>query len=429
MHSNFNFHTILIITLLLVFAVYLGGCSNLLNHDGNAANGSQKRKDGGNVPEVAVQLLDNVERIEFHSDRPFVIVSDLGDNVKEEYFSISEIGIKSNSNGLEVNDKNYGELVSQARQVYFRNTSEDGIGYLNGDGYRGTIYAIWKENNGTIEVVNRLGIDDYLKGVLPKEMGRRSEEEFEALKAQAVAARTYAMYKLRRSGGKQTLRATVLDQVYGGYDIEDEMANRAIEETAGEVVMNDSNLIATYYFSTCGGKTESISEVWEGNRPNPSMVSIDDRNYCAWSKVYFWEDEFSRELLQARLDVYLKKLRGKGFSGVLRDVKVLSRSGSGRVRLMKFYTSREQFELKADKIRWAIRKSSDFSKILPSTLFDIKIDRSNSGDLEKVRFIGRGSGHGVGMCQCGAIGRARSGQRYREILNAYYTQIVIRKVY
>lgn len=388
----------------------------------------RKGGDKSNIPYVSVKVLSEVKEVKYSNDEPFVIVTTYNDSSKEEYFSISKITVKKKGSGLAVYDRNYGRLSKNAVEVYFRQTSGDGVARVNGKGYRGGIYIFPQRGKKNVEVINRLDIDSYLKGVLPAEMGIRDENEYEALKAQAVAARTYALKKAIGRGGMGFLKATISDQVYLGYDSEYPLADKAIEETAGEVLKYDGELIDAYFFAVCGGKTESIDQVWGGD-PLQYSKSTDDSDYCAWAKSYFWEDEFPRELAQRRLERYFRGTSGLGLRGKLEDIKVLTRTSSGRVNLLKIYTSKKQYELQGDKIRWAFRKSSDYSKILPSTLFDIDEKFNKFGELESIKFVGRGNGHGIGMCQCGAIGRARRGQNYREILNIYYPGTLIENIY
>ena len=421
------------ITRLLLISAISVLCLSLIQnrchtpHD-NSAKNAVNVGDKSNSPQVSVRIVDNVRRIVYTNHIPFIIVCTHHDNSEEEYFSISEITVKSGRNGVIVYDRNYGTLSSNLKRIYFRQTSGRGIGRINGKGYRGKIFVFPSREDGTLTVINRLDVDSYLMGVLPEEMGHWGSDEYEALKAQAVAARTYALYKIQKSGKDGILESTVLDQVYGGYDNEDKMANNAVASTAGEVIMFNERMIPAYYFAACGGRTESIDQVW-GGRAVPFSISIDDKNYCAWAKNYFWEDKFSRELLQKRLDLYYKKENGTGLPGILKNIIIITRSKSGRVKLLKIYTNRTQIELQSDNIRWAIRKSSDYSKILPSTMFDLKIERDDFGNLTTARLIGRGNGHGIGMCQCGALGRARQDQDYRRILSAYYPNTAVRKNY
>ncbi|MBD3167948.1 MAG: SpoIID/LytB domain-containing protein [candidate division Zixibacteria bacterium] len=379
-------------------------------------------------PVVAVKLMSDVKEVFYSNEMPFTIVCMKPDSAIEEYFSISRITIKNDYNGLSVHDSNYGKLSSNLTSVYFRQTTRSGVGRIGGNGYRGRIYIIPGKKKGTISVLNRLDVDNYLKGVLPAEMGVRRDDEYESLKAMAVAARTYALHKIQRGGGKGLLESTIMDQVYRGFDNEYYAASRAVDETSGEVLKYGDKLIQVQYFAVCGGRTERIEDVWGGDSL-PYYRVVNDGDYCAWAKSYFWEEEFSRELLERRLNTYFINKYGEPLPGNLKDIKVLKRSRSGRVKLLKIYTTQTQVELYADKIRVHIGTVDDPSKRLPSTLFELDVERDAFGDLRYVRFIGRGNGHGIGMCQCGAIGRARAGYNYRQILQKYYPGTSLEKLY
>ncbi|MCP4632777.1 MAG: SpoIID/LytB domain-containing protein [candidate division Zixibacteria bacterium] len=424
-----NFHkkrqTSMMITILLVIISLQMQCHNSSN---GLPKNTAEYEDSSKNPEVSVKIVEAAKEIIYTNNDPFVIVCTNKDSTTAEYFSVSEITVKSSRTGLVVYDKNYGKLAGDLSRIYFRQTIKNGIGRVNWKGYRGQVYIVSGKKSGSLDVINKLDIDSYLKGVLPKEMGIRELEEFEALKAQAVSARTYALKKLSKSRGSRVLESTILDQVYTGYEDEYNLANKAVDNTAGEAMMYKDKLITAYYFAVCGGRTAGIDEVW-GSPPQGYLVSINDENYCAWAKNYFWEDEFSKELLERRLNSYYKNKTGVGLSGTLKDIKVITREESGRINVLKIYTSLKQYEIKGDNIRWAIRKSADYSKILPSTLFDLKIGYGDYGNIETIKFVGRGNGHGIGMCQCGAIGRARQGQDYLTILSSYYNAIKIEKVY
>jgi stage II sporulation protein D len=379
-------------------------------------------------PTVTVKLSEGQREVVYSNNMPFILVCVQPDGTEVEFFSISEITVKGGGNGLNVYDRNYGKLTSRTRKVYIRQTSDLGMNVIEGKAYRGRIIILPGGASGTLIVLNKLDIDSYLKGVIPVEMGLRNDNELEALKAQAVAARSYALSKMQKNRYNNTLESSVLDQVYGGADCEYPLAGRAVEQTEGLVLMHDGALVPAYYFAVCGGRTEKIEDVW-GGEPLPYSRVIDDHDYCGWAANYFWEDYFHRELLEERLDRYFRRNNGRGLNGVIKDIKIITRSESGRVKVLKIYTNREQLEIKSDRIRWAVRKSTDYNKILPSTLFEIEVERDPLGNLKAVRFLGRGNGHGIGMCQCGAIGRARRGQDFRQILSTYYPSTEIKKYY
>ncbi len=150
--------------------------------------------------------------------------------------------------------------------------------------YRGVLF-IRATPRGTLHVVNRVNLEDYLKGVVPAEMGPRVYDEVEALKAQAVAARSYALRHRGESAAEgYDLCATPRCQVYGGTAVEQPLSSRAVEETAGLVLVFQGALAETLFTSTCGGRTESASEVFpNGSPPRPYLVSVACSGEMPWT--------------------------------------------------------------------------------------------------------------------------------------------------
>ena len=153
---------------------------------------------------------------------------------------------------------------------------------LDGTRYRGTIEVAVEK--GALKAVNAVGLEQYLFGVVPGEVPARWPVE--ALKAQAVVARSYAIAG-RRSGGGFDLYADVRSQVYKGLDGERPETNAAVQATSGQVVLYQGKVATTYFFSTSGGKTADVTEAWSGSKPVPYLVSVPDP-YDSASPVHTW---------------------------------------------------------------------------------------------------------------------------------------------
>lgn len=288
-------------------------------------------------------------------------------------------------------------------------------------GYRGEI--ILQPNQQKIMVVNHLPVEAYLKGVLPLEIGVRSETELEALKAQAVAARTYTYAKiLQRSDWQYDLLPTVSDQVYGGTNVESPLTDRAVDETKNEVMSYKSTLVEAFYHSTCGGKTASIHEVWN-TAPRPYLVSREDlrksgQAWCSISKYATWQEQWDRAQFEKTVKKYSRSTKGVApLEGVIQELTIQSRTPSGRVKRCFVKTTNGNWNYGKDKIRFIFRRPNGVGSILRSSHFRI------SANSSVVNIQGKGFGHGIGMCQMGAIARARAGQGYRRILASYYLQV------
>ena len=293
---------------------------------------------------------------------------------------------------------------------------------VNGKTYRGS-GEVLRDRTG-ITVVNRLGIESYLLGVVSAEMGRRSSADQAALLAQAVVSRTYALRNLRRWHSQGfDLSATVSDQAYGGVTAETPEGRAAVSETRGRALTHNGGVIEAFYFSTCGGRTAEGYEVFRG-ASRPYLRSISDvaqsgMAYCSISPRYRWRQEWTGEGLRAILRRYLHQVAAR--SGTIErvaDIRVTRRSGSGRVEQLAVAVGGPEVVVDGhSKVRQVLRTSA--GDLLRSTAFTL----TASGAGQNVTHLvaeGMGAGHGVGLCQWGAVGRARAGQGYEQILAAYY---------
>jgi stage II sporulation protein D len=291
-----------------------------------------------------------------------------------------------------------------------------------GKSYRGSWIVISADTGLTI--INHLDTEDYLKGVVPHEIGKLNIEAFEALKAQAVAARTYAYVHL---GSRKLLGfdvyADTRDQVYNGRNDEDSLVNEAILATSNVVIKYDGNLIEAYYHSTCGGKTES-PEIWEQDS-KPFLASVSDATgnsvFCELSKYRRWEEKFNKTEL---VNLFQKNATNAKADKIfpfskIELILITEKFPSGRIKRLVVFTDQGSFEVFGDKVRWLFQRDG---KILPSALFSI----SKNGDDYTIS--GSGFGHGIGMCQFGVIARAKAGQKFDEILKAYYTGVSVERL-
>lgn len=285
-------------------------------------------------------------------------------------------------------------------------------------GYRGEI--ILQKDKGNLMVINYLPVESYLRGVLPLEIGVRSEVELEALKAQAVAARTYTYAKmLQRKEWHYDLLPTVSDQVYGGTEVEAPLTDRAVDETKDKVMAYNGALVEAFYHSTCGGRTAAVHEVWE-TTPRDYLVSRSDLKangtaWCAISKYAVWQEKWERSQFNSIVKRYSNSTKGVApLQGDIQNIAVQDHTTSGRVKRCYIQTTNGNWNYGKDKIRFIFRRPNSSHSILRSSHFRISMNGTS------VHAHGKGFGHGIGMCQMGAIGRARAGQSYTEILKAYY---------
>ena len=300
--------------------------------------------------------------------------------------------------------------------------SGDGLLSVGGKPYRGDI--LFAGGDSGVVTINVLPIDDYLRGVVPLEIGGISPAEAAAAQAQAVAARSYAFIHLDASRSYDLTGGT-LDQLYGGAGAETAISSQAVDATHGLVLEYAGRIVNAPYHAVCGGTTAAASEIWRSN-DEPYLQSVSDRipgtnrYYCDLSPRFIWTRTLDGPTLDAALAKYLASyaaVPGRA-PGRARAVTVGSHTPSGRVGTLTITTDRGNFVLRGNDIRYVLRAPG--GEILNSTYFSVETTLGADGSVAQLTLHGMGYGHGVGMCQWGAIGRARAGQDYQTILRAYY---------
>jgi stage II sporulation protein D len=306
----------------------------------------------------------------------------------------------------------------------------------NDRSWRGQL-KVFVNPRGKLTLASRLTLEAYLLGVLPGEIGPLAEELLEAGRAQAIAARSYTLfYRGRRAAEGFDVYATVEDQVYGAVEDERPLATRCVESTAGEIALFQDAPIRANYSSTCGGIAAEVWEAWP-TPPIGYLVSRRDRtggaDHCAASPHHRWREEWTAAEFLSNLRRFGPTHGVRlppGGPGELQDVRVLSRSRSGRVWSLVVTTTHGEIVIPAHSLRRVLRRGGDPAAILRSNLFkvDVRRDRRTRRAVAVVA-SGAGSGHGVGLCQTGALGMARNGARGEAILHHYFPGIAIRELY
>lgn len=338
-----------------------------------------------------------------------------------------------------------------------RVTSTGGLVSVNGAQYRGAGEAI-QNGSGSLAGVNELPVDKYLYGVVPRELGPIAYPEIEAQKAQAIAARTYALAGLnKRISDGYDLRATTDDQVYGGYAAEHPVSNAAVDATAGEVVTYGGALISALFSSTSGGHTANNEEAFAGGAV-PYLRGVPDaergRAYdhvpsievfrshanatslrglkagdfeSNWARYHRWTFEWTNEEITSVISAFAQQPVGR-----VLEINVVERGPSGRAIRVEYVTEAGTFTSVRDGTRAALKYigGNGLPANLLSTLFFVEpvLDRKTQ-EVAGFRVYGAGFGHGVGMGQTGAVGMAEKGHSYREILTHYYRGVEITNWY
>lgn len=307
--------------------------------------------------------------------------------------------------------------------------AEDGaLARIAGKPYRGAI-AFTATDTGFL-AVNHLPLEDYLRGVVPLEIGERAPGERAAMEAQAVAARSYTVTRIaaaERGSGRSPVFdvvSSVSDQVYGGQSAERPLADQAIAATSGLVLRIGTRVVDAPFFSACGGETAAAEEVWRtGGQSHLRRVSDripgSDRHYCDIAPRFAWTRTYTGTELDAVVRRYIAAYAqvGPNGPGKVTDLVVEDRTPSGRVGTLIVRTDRGSYRVRGNDARSVLRSTN--GELLNSSYFSVTAER-NDGRLVRAVIRGNGYGHGVGMCQWGAIGRARAGQDVRSILRTYY---------
>jgi stage II sporulation protein D len=304
---------------------------------------------------------------------------------------------------------------------------------VGGRRYRG--YLVVQRGTAGVTVVDRVPMEAYLVSVVALELGFRGPADREAVKAQAVAARSYA---LRVRGRREALGFDVYptdaDQVYGGVEAELPEVTDAVQSTAGEILTWQGRPIEALFHSTCGWSTEANEQVFQNREPVPYLRAVSDRYgegdrdfYCAISPRFRWREEWDADGLTAILGRTLPSIvGGSAVIGRVTDIRAGRTTPTGRVYELVVTTTTGTYTVGPGRIRDALRPTLD--RQLWSSMFQLYVDREG-GRLTKVVAAGAGYGHGVGMCQFGAVGRARAGADYRSILATYYNGTTLERNY
>jgi stage II sporulation protein D len=417
--------------------VYISGDPEAVDEQSaSPGHGSTIHMGDDHSPRVRVLILESSGRIRVDVDEARIEAA--GMDGADGKYSKTSIDIRGrldiSQKGKEIKVAGGGRTIASSPWIIIRPDSGRDF-KIEGKTYRGAV--LLRNWDSRIQAINVISIDDYIKGVLPAEIGYLRKGQYEAYRVQAVAARSYAMGKLEeKKDSPYDLKATIMDQVYRGVEGENAEASAAVDETRGLVGLWNGRVITAYYSSCCGGHTADIRDGWPWKADFPYLYGGRDsagnggKSFCRDSNHFRWEASWDgRTLLQILKKTLPAELgnRVSPFSRLV-DIKVEGLSKSGRVKALVFVTDRGRYRVEGDRLRWVMRPGSASGPILRSTLFKIKVARSG-GRVTSVSLKGAGNGHGTGMCQSGAIRMAEEGYDYREILLHYYPGISIGKVY
>ncbi len=377
------------------------------------------------VPLIRVALDDNLTQGSLAFKNKYILKCEEADYILDEM--VGEFLVNFSGHTLSFKSSQRYFSFSNFDKIEFTPLSNS-VFTWNDIPFHGTLIFVKDENQ--IYVINSLSLPEYLKGVVPYEIPCSSEEYYQAIVSQAIAARTYATYHLSHPSSQHfDVYADTRDQIYSGMKNQAPLANKAIAESAGIILQNKKGQpLEAQYHSTCGGILDLKLNI-EGNLSTSYLEDLyDDQFNCMTSPLYRWVEKISTKEILKNL-VTLGKIsknqanswRERGFNV---QIHIQSRSKSGRVEKILMKINDESIFLYQWEIRHAFRTKT--GKPLPSTLFFLKKSLHYPDTLY---LIGAGFGHGKGMCQWGAIGLALKQKSAKEILQFYYPGNELKKVY
>ena len=333
---------------------------------------------------IRIGIILDEESVTIGSSRDFFVYDSAGKKLK---LTKGTVSISCSQRGAQIGKHNLSLPI--------RIEPSNGVIFVNSKPYRG--YLVLKKSGKRINVINVLGIEDYIKGVLPKEVS--CDWHTEALKAQAVISRAYAISNLNRHSAQGfDLCSTTHCQVYGGLGAETKKTNQAVSETNGEIVTYQGKPAQTVFHAACGGHTEDPKYIWGWKETPPYLKGVKCR-YCGKSLHTKWAQVLDENFVRNKLKI-----------GKIKSIKIKGKTSSGAAKQLEITHSNGRCVLNAYEFRLYV----DAWKIKSHFFNSIKIKN------DKICFNGKGWGHKAGLCQCGAKGMAEKGKTYSTILYHFY---------
>jgi len=298
-----------------------------------------------------------------------------------------------------------GKITSSTPKLLIK-TNESATIIINGRRFRGNIELINK-NNARLLVINNIDLEDYIKGILYHEASHYWP--MEALKAQAIVSRTYAVYQMKENKHRDyDVTCDIYSQVYGGRTSERYRTNEAVKETEGRILTYQDKVFPTYFHATCGGHTEDASILWDIDMPPLKGVAC---GFCKDSPHFNWHYVLS-------LDEIEGKLVNAGYNiGNIKDIVTQGKDKSARFTDLKIVSKQKDLKISTKDFRNIIGPN-----IIRSTNFNVNVVEHDAV------FEGFGWGHGVGLCQWGAYFMAKQGYTVEQILKYYYPQSDVKSI-
>ncbi|NQT96015.1 MAG: SpoIID/LytB domain-containing protein [Candidatus Omnitrophica bacterium] len=278
--------------------------------------------------------------------------------------------------------------------------------YLGKRLYRGSLQIV-RTKKESLRAINVVNLKDYLKGVLYHEVSHRWP--MEAIKAQAIVSRTFALYKAQQNKNNYYyLTSDISSQVYGGVYAGRYRTNKAVEATEDEVLLYRGEILPAFFHATCGGTTEDVSRLWKLSLKPLKGITCP---YCKNSPHFYWKKDVEFAYIEERLKDAGYDVRS------ITSIKIGKRDPSSRIIRLEIRSASGVTLITAKDFRQILG-----SRLIRSTNFKVNVRE------EKAFFEGKGWGHGVGMCQWGAFTMAKKRKKAEDILRLYYPGASITKL-
>lgn len=386
----------------------------------------------GPEPELRVGLMVGTASVRLGGDGELFVTDDGNGTPLGAIHAGSTWTVVADSAGGLVLMRPDGTRTERHNGISAVNVTEGRFAMVNGRRFRGRVNVVRIRDGLTL--INRVPLESYLAGVVGQEMGPRRPDERQALLAQVIVSRTFAVRNRGRweaEGFDAT--ADTRDQVYLGVDGETAQVWDAIRATVGQVVMYEDHVIDAYFHASCGGRTAPVEEVFRSAQRRPYLRSVSDasgggHSYCETSPRFRWREEWDASRLRTILTRTLTTVMDVGGDGLQRitDVRATRTSTSGRVVELRIVFPHGDALIPGPDVRAVLRPAPD--RLLASTAFRVFVTRAD-GAVSRLAVEGVGAGHGVGFCQWGAIGRARAGQSSQHILATYFPGTTVERLY
>ncbi|MBM4043669.1 MAG: SpoIID/LytB domain-containing protein [Planctomycetes bacterium] len=356
------------------------------------------------VPTMRVALARSAAEMEVFVDGAYEVL--LGGTPVDIGGSMPRTKVRARGDGVQL-----GARELAADSLVIKAHRDGALGFVLASKplkFRGE-FEIIRQKNDKLTLVNSVDMETYMKDVMPGEMP--SGWPAEAIRAQVVAARTYALFQ-RQTRKDELYHIGIAELAYRGVEGETAQMSKLVDSTRGVVLTYEWHIFPAYYHSTCGGRTENVSHVF-GEKSIPPLAGV-ECGHCRQSKFYTWKREIQKDEIQRKLS------HARPEVGKVNAIEAIALGPGSHGAKVAVKHDRGTTTLDGHEFRIAVGPNS-----VLSTAFQTRSTRGG----QSFEFSGRGWGHGVGLCQYGAKGMAESGSKGANILRHYYPGAEVVRIY